>query len=599
VALIELVYVAGANYFLSSGQVQSLINTRPEKLKLDFSKAWTLLPGLVHLEGFSVEGVEGKLQWHAELSSANVMVDLTGLATRNFRTYLVRADGGLFRLTRRAPLEEDSLKQASKQASKKAPWWIRLGGLSLEHFNEITILDYSYQGEGFIGGAFELWPGRTLEVSDAEIDFKGGKVLLGERTLSEKLVGSIDAAINEWKPREKSPSEILDGMDAEIRLKGVLAEADFLNHYLESIRWLKISGVSGDFSVAARVEDGSFASPSQASIVARKMGAGVYRYKAEGVGHADWLLDTAGESPLMKMRLSLDDYIVTDKVNREVIAQGPQLKILADSYDLSLRKMFSDISDLNATIELDKVSLTDLRFVNTFLPVSKHFEVLEGAADFEARLNVSTRRASQPGFCKVEGRGAKARFRQTQLSGDFGFTAVIEDTEKGADKFKVSGSRIAFTQVQVIESNKKKKAKPRPPWSGELSLNEAWVEPQEQIVFHGQTALALDDAGPVLSILSNTSRIARIVSSLADMTKLRGESDFRIGKDFIEFTNLRLRSSDVDLRANLRLLDENTQALALIEYGVLQIGVEVKGEKTDTKLTQARPWFERKLPWKP
>ncbi|MEO5668352.1 MAG: hypothetical protein ABIR96_09855 [Bdellovibrionota bacterium] len=602
----EGAYVVAANAFLSSHRLQEIVNSRPEKLLFDYKKAWTLVPGLVSLEGVVVEGHDGELLWHIEIPKVRVLFSLLSLPSRTLRTYSVRAQGGIFRIKKGTQLPpEDPKPEADLTASEirakedRGPFHLSFGGLSLQNFSEITVMDYSYRGPASIGGSFKLWPGRSLIVSDADVRFLGGQVFLGERTLSSSLEGSVNAEAPEWLPREQKPSALIDTVDAEIKLKGQLEDADFLNHYVEGIPWLKILGVTGNFSIDATIKDGAFANPSEAQILAKKMGAGIGGYQAQGVGKAEWKLDAAGENPLMRMRLNLRDYVGVDTSKKLTVAKGENLRISADSYDLKLTKMFSDISDLSAAIVLDKVELTDLRFVNAFIPMSQHFEVLEGTATLEAKLNVSTRRATEPGFCKLETFGTKMRFRKTELAGDFAVTALVEDATEGTDSFKVSGSRFAATNVTVVNKDKKKPEKAAAPWAGELSLVDAWIESKKSDVFRGTADLRLDDARPILSVLSNTSRIARIVTRFADMKNLKGKSDFRIGKDLVEFTGMELHSSDVDLQANFSFAEKTSKSLALLHYGIFEAALQTNGEKSESKLIKARKWYEQRLPWKP
>jgi hypothetical protein len=591
--VLEISYVSIANIVLRERRIPALINTRPEKLRLDYAEAWTVLPGLVHLSGVELEGHDGPILWRVELEEVDVMVDLFGLLTRRFHALSVRADGGRFWLRRgeRLPVDADL-------PSDRAPFRIHLNGISLKNFKEISVFDYSYQGPAFVGGEMRLWPGRSLEIDEARVDFGGGKVIVGNRTLSSKLSGRIDSELSKWLPQEEEVEQIFDKINAHVALQGGLEEADFLNHYFQSIPWMRLLGVTGDFSIDATISDGVFRDSSSASITAKKMGAGSENFRAQGAGRAEWNLDSRGELPRMRMNLTIDHYVVSDLSHKLDVARGDDLKIVADSYDLSIRKMFSDLSDLSASIVLDRVNVTDLRFINNFIPLTQHFEVLEGTATLEAKLQVSTRRPSEVGFCKVEASGARARFRDTQLSGDFAFQARIEDTEKGATQFEVSGSRLAFSDVRVLD-NKKTKKQPAPPWSGEVGLEKAHINLDAPVIFYGHASLGVDDARPVLAILANTSRIARNVARFADMKKLRGTSDFRVGPNLVEFTDLNLKSSDVDLRAQLRLGDKTTRSLALIEYGILELGLAVFDNETQTKVIKSRKWYEARLPWKP
>ena len=592
--VVEIAYVSVANIVLRDHRIPALINTQPEKLRFDYTEAWTLFPGLVHLKGVELEGHDGSILWRVELAKVDVMLDLFGLLSRRFHALSVRADGGLFWLRRgeRLPVDPEA------PLSERGPYRIHLDGISLKNFTQISVFDYSYQGPAFLGGELRLWPGRNLEIGEARVDFGGGKVVVGARTLSSKLSGRIDSELSEWQPQEEEAELIFDKINAHVDLQGSLEEADFLNHYFQSIPWMRLLGVTGDFSIDANISDGVFRDPSTASITAKKMGAGSENFRAQGAGRAEWSLDSRGERPRMRMNLAIDHYVVSDLAHKLDVAKGDDLKIVADSYDLSIRKMFSDLSDLSASIVLDRVDVTDLRFINNFVPLAQQFEVLEGTATLEAKLQVSTRRPSEVGFCKVEAIGARARFRDTQLSGDFAFQARIEDTAKGATQFEVSGSRLAFSGVRVLEKEKIKKAS-RPPWSGEVILEKAHIDLGAPVVFYGHSSLGVDDARPVLAVLANTSRIARNVGRFADMKKLRGTTDFRLGPNLVEFTDLNLKSSDVDLRAHLRLGDKSTRSLALIEYGILELGLAVFDDETQTKVIKSRKWYEARLPWKP
>jgi hypothetical protein len=591
-AFFEIAYVIGANGFLRSGQIQKLVNTRPEKLRLDFDSAWTVIPGWVNIEKFRIEGVDGKVRWHAELESAQALINLLALPNRSFQTLVLRGKGGLFRLTPAEPVPEDPNK---KPGNPRGPFWIRLGGLSLDDFNEIAVMDYVYRGSGFIGGGFDLWPGRILEIDSADIAFEGGQVFLGERTLSSRLEGRIEADVSRWLPKEETSGAMIDKLSARVKLDGELENADFLNHYLESIPWLKILGVSGKFSVDTEIENGAFSAPSTASIVATRIGAGMERYQAEGSGRIQWRVDDEGEKPLLKMGLSLDTYVGMDAEKKEKLAEGRGLRLSADSYDLNLRKIFSNLSDLSASIVLGEMQIPDLRFLNNFVPISEHFQVLEGQAELGGRFSVSTRRATEAGLVRLSAREVRARFRKTEVSGDFGFTARVQDTTEGANLFDVGGSRLAFTNVKVLEKDKQSSKKPVPPWSGEVSLQKGAVDLSKDLVFGGEAELNFDDARPVLALLANTSRVARLVTRFADMKKLRGKSEFSIGPDLVAFDHLSLKSSDVDLRARIRLKNAHTRALAFIKYGLLELALSIRDDDTESKIIKSEKWYQEKL----
>ena len=65
---IELVWLIGANWALSSEWVTAKINHKPEKLQVEWTSASTLIPGIIHLEGLSIRGQSRKQQWYVKLA---------------------------------------------------------------------------------------------------------------------------------------------------------------------------------------------------------------------------------------------------------------------------------------------------------------------------------------------------------------------------------------------------------------------------------------------------------------------------------------------------------------------------------------------------
>ena len=58
-----IVYLLGVNVFLNLGVFRPLINRKPEKILLEWDRAWTILPGHIHLRGFRIRGQTRRQQW--------------------------------------------------------------------------------------------------------------------------------------------------------------------------------------------------------------------------------------------------------------------------------------------------------------------------------------------------------------------------------------------------------------------------------------------------------------------------------------------------------------------------------------------------------
>ena len=81
---VEVAYVIGANMFLNSERAFDLINRQPEKLWLHWQNGWTLIPGVVQLEGLQIRGQDRTFQWHAQVDEITTSMSLWALVGKRF-----------------------------------------------------------------------------------------------------------------------------------------------------------------------------------------------------------------------------------------------------------------------------------------------------------------------------------------------------------------------------------------------------------------------------------------------------------------------------------------------------------------------------------
>jgi hypothetical protein len=60
-------YLGSANWFLSSSAADRVINRKPEKLRLDWSRARSWFPGVVVLDDVKIAGSNRQFDWRAEI----------------------------------------------------------------------------------------------------------------------------------------------------------------------------------------------------------------------------------------------------------------------------------------------------------------------------------------------------------------------------------------------------------------------------------------------------------------------------------------------------------------------------------------------------
>ncbi len=86
---------------------------------------------------------------------------------------------------------------------------------------------------------------------------------------------------------------------------------------------------------------------------------------------------------------------------------------------------------------------------------------------------------------------------------------------------------------------------------------------------------------------------------MTDVKDMRGGSDFAMGPGVMEFTKLKITSSDLKVEGDLQFLERTQNLRALVEFGVLTLGLDVVRGETHTKVVGARDWLKRRPAWRP
>ncbi len=586
----QLLYLGAANLFLRSSLFSQVVNSNPQSLKIQFSSAYSLLPGLAFVEDFTIEGQSGKIKWRADIKKLRVVVNIFALLGRSFQALSVRAEGGSFALDfDQADFPQNNQDSEAKTSSQqRRPFTVEISAADIKNIHDIRIGDYRFQGQSHIKGNLFLIPGQQFRLPDSEIEFLSGEAFLAKENLLVKMQGRVQTHIDDWFPQLDTLGDLVDRLNGQIDLQAQVTDAEFLNYYFQGLKGLNIGEVSGDFKTRTLVRKGVVQPGSHGQIEAQKMGAGLGPYTARGAGKISWDFP----KDVLLFGVTVQNYAVGLEQKKNFMS-GKSLSLKTGSRDARLRRIFSESPDLDASLEIPAAHVSDMTFINNFIP-GDYVKVTGGSATLSARLNVSTTHASAPGFVDVQSEQTQVQYKDMQLSGNISFHSPITDTGKGTQSFNVSRSEIALKNFKITKSSGGSSSKP---WQGFVRLKEASLQPRGAEVLKGQAELQFDDARPLLTILAVNSRAAKTLSRFADIKNLQGESHFILGPGHLEFRALRAKSSDLNIEGELRFLKNSQNILALIQFGILEVALDMRDGKTQSKIIKARKWYHSRPPW--
>ncbi|HEX2879758.1 MAG TPA: hypothetical protein VHO25_09475, partial [Polyangiaceae bacterium] len=278
----ELLYVIGANLFLSLGGLAKLFEST-NTINAKFERAWTIWPGHVQVRNLRIVFQDVNLQWSLDLAKVSVVLDLSELVSRTFHASSVQGEGTVFRFRHR--VDPWSVNEPSVQVLPKivefpgiavfeatvppAPitdaeynlWTVHLEQVDVG-VSEIWMQQFRYVGAGRARGAFRLKAARSLWVGPASLDLDPGVLTAGRYQISPRLAGRIDCTVHPFDVREPDGRAVFRFISSHIQLNAPNLSLTAIRLFLpEEDAVVRADG--GHLRIDARTNHGKLSSSSQ------------------------------------------------------------------------------------------------------------------------------------------------------------------------------------------------------------------------------------------------------------------------------------------------------------------------------------------------
>jgi hypothetical protein len=261
----EFFYLLVANSFLRFHWIPALINSDPKSLWLDYDSAWTLWPGIVHLQGTQFRLEDNRIQLHFRLGQAKVNVCLSSLFQKKFEASRLEAKELVFRLRERTPgqppspkdlrrlppipgTEVDEPLRPERKVDRNQLWQVELRNILIAGLREIWIGPYRFQGQAEVGGAFHLTPATSAWVQPAFLTIRDGQLWSGKTLMASNLKMQLTGKIRQFEADRIPGWTIFRYLSAQVGLQG----------QLRSLKWLTIPKDQGKFRARLALDDGKF-----------------------------------------------------------------------------------------------------------------------------------------------------------------------------------------------------------------------------------------------------------------------------------------------------------------------------------------------------
>lgn len=265
-ALPYLIYLAGANLILKTSILDSVINRKPEKLQIEWQDGWSVIPGVIHVEGLDVRGQTRKMRWQCRVGEGTYHISLLGLLGKDVRISHGRGRDFAYYVRRRSgPKEKDhaphlpdiegfaetAQADPKRREPPKNPWVLDISDIRFDGRIDLWIHRFRVLGDGRVGGGVHHEIRDTLEVPHALLELDQGEVQLDSKLLARQVDVHVDAGLKPFVPRDTRGTEILEFLHGEIAFRdGVIPDVGVFNDFLPQKSTIRLDAGTGRASLS-------------------------------------------------------------------------------------------------------------------------------------------------------------------------------------------------------------------------------------------------------------------------------------------------------------------------------------------------------------
>ncbi len=478
VAALVLLVLGVVNVWLNAFAEEAL---RRPNLQLEWSSAWMLFPGRVHVRNLHLANESRLNHWLLEVDRANVRVDLLGLRSRTFTVRRARAGGASFHLRRRYPLgthlEEVRAhvppiddypldhRGPPRTRRRKAPWKIQLENVDFRSVREVWIDQIRLRPEdgtdaehfGRVSGTARFQARGDMTLEGVQLDLAGLQATFAGETVARDTSVRADVDLAPTPMRSLRTRAALAGLESSLEVAGEVPTLDFL-HPLISRRQLDIRG-GGTIEASIHLDGPEILEPSHLTVQTESLELAAAGIRGVGDGLLEARVATA-DAPeggrTLDLRLDLSGLDLESTTTEALGGSAAQVALVVSGRNPSLGR---PLEDLTLHLELPRFEIADLQSFQSLLPPALRLELLGGSATLTTQLDA--RGDAERARVELQGDDLRVRFRGIPIEGAWSLTGAssgqlesrrldVEDLEFSFAGFmRPQGARDAATPLAL------------------------------------------------------------------------------------------------------------------------------------------------------
>jgi len=403
VLLIEAGWLLVVNGLLHVPLTQELVSAiRPEKFRIRWESAWTVVPFQVSLRGAFANGNSKRQMWQVEVDRVSGFINPVPLLWKRVSLHGVSGRDVDYRQRPRPrpdrdysaheawfpEIEDREVKPADLSPFRKGrPWHIHLGSVAVEGRLDYWVYQLHGVADGRLAGGldYETRGGPLrLDLDDVALDL-GPQRFSGDRFVFEQARVEGAFGFAPFRPREERGVALLRPMHFDVDVRVDLESLAFLNLFLLDFKEFSVDG-SGEVVGRLRYDGGEVRPGTDLAVAARNLEVELMEHLIEGMGTVSVRMGEATGG-----QMTLDFYYGDLRVRNPedgVLLAGQGLRLTASGDG----RVLPDPERVNASrvldLDLGRVDVPDLSAYQRYLPERWPFMLHGGRGELRGTARI-------------------------------------------------------------------------------------------------------------------------------------------------------------------------------------------------------------------
>lgn len=592
-----LAYPVGGNVMLWSGALAQIINKKPHKLKVEWSNAWTLWPGEIHIEGFIVDIHGRKSRTLVHIDRGIVDMGLMSLTSKTVDILNADVEGVEVSQTRR-PKEEIQAAEESdesgaatstgetateiadmdsphgEQKKKKKPWIIDLKGISATGVRLVQLNQLKLTGDGVLKelAMRMVTKGGPLRIDALKLDMQADATPEGDGAGKKFALISTDIRLAENIPKQNKGRKLLKFISGRAQVEGDASSINFISALLGDKYNLGVSG-GGRLDMVMIVDSGELMDGSRIHFNSDGFNTDFLNLHAEGVGEIDGKVDKNRATPA-SFKIRVNDFTLNRRGVPNPYMEGANLIV-----ELQAKRFYlhENMEEPQLFVHFPDSIVRDLTDYNRFIPGHANIDIIEGNGRLRGTMSI----LGDTGHINMEldATDVIMDVSDARIGTDFRMVANLADGSYGNKSYNLAGTYFRMENTQLAKDRDITKDG----WWGEIRIGKGdliWTEPMD---IDAEMQIKMRDTEPLISMLRDTKKKKSFLDKLLTIKDLEGTLGIQTNEKDIILDPIQIKGEGLQVISRLDILEKSINGVLYAKLHGIAANFEIKNNKAKFK----------------